>query len=208
MKFILFVEGHTERLVLPSFLKRWLDPRLKAPVGIRPVRFEGWPDYEKGIATKVALNVPTRPDADVIAGIGLLDLYGPTFYPPDVVEAAARRDWAKRHLEAKVNHTRFRQHFAVHELEAWLLANPAILPADVRGALAAKSADPEKVDFDEPPSKLLQDLYWGKLKQHYKKITEGQELFRALDPGLAYEKCPNLRAMLDDMLALAHGRGL
>ena len=26
MKFVLFVEGHTEKIGLPSFLKRWLDP--------------------------------------------------------------------------------------------------------------------------------------------------------------------------------------
>jgi len=41
MKFVLFVEGPTERLSLPSFLKRWLDARLNQPVGIQPVKFEG-----------------------------------------------------------------------------------------------------------------------------------------------------------------------
>jgi len=30
MKFILFVEGYTEDKALPQFLKKWLDPRLKA----------------------------------------------------------------------------------------------------------------------------------------------------------------------------------
>jgi hypothetical protein len=28
MKFVLFVEGYTEKKALPEFLKRWLDPRL------------------------------------------------------------------------------------------------------------------------------------------------------------------------------------
>lgn len=42
MKFVLFVEGHTEQKAVPSFLKRWLDPRLRQPVGIRTVRFDGW----------------------------------------------------------------------------------------------------------------------------------------------------------------------
>ena len=50
MKFILFVEGHTERQVLPAFLKRWLDAQLAQPVGIKVVRFEGWPHYESEIA--------------------------------------------------------------------------------------------------------------------------------------------------------------
>ena len=44
MKFILFVEGHTEDKALPAFLKRWLDPRLESPVGIQTVRFDGWPE--------------------------------------------------------------------------------------------------------------------------------------------------------------------
>jgi len=35
MKFILFVEGRTEDKALPAFLKKWLDPRLESPVGIR-----------------------------------------------------------------------------------------------------------------------------------------------------------------------------
>ena len=35
MKFVLFVEGYTEDKALPKFLKRWLDPRLGKPVGIK-----------------------------------------------------------------------------------------------------------------------------------------------------------------------------
>ncbi len=46
MNFALFVEGHTERAI-PAFLKRWLDPRLSQPVGIKPVRFKGSGDYLK-----------------------------------------------------------------------------------------------------------------------------------------------------------------
>ena len=35
MKFILFVEGRTEHKAIPSFLKRWLDPQLSKPVGVK-----------------------------------------------------------------------------------------------------------------------------------------------------------------------------
>jgi len=37
MKFILFVEGHTENKVLAKFLKQWLDPQTDNPVGIKTV---------------------------------------------------------------------------------------------------------------------------------------------------------------------------
>ncbi len=83
MRFVLFVEGHTEKAALPAFLKRWLDPQLPKPVRITPVRFEGWRDYVKEIEKKVALGLSGKMGADVIAAIGLLDLYGPTFYPED-----------------------------------------------------------------------------------------------------------------------------
>ena len=39
MKFVLFVEGYTEKYGVPAFLKRFLDPRLSRPVGIKAVTF-------------------------------------------------------------------------------------------------------------------------------------------------------------------------
>lgn len=208
MKFVLFVEGHTEKKAIPEFLKRRLDPQLNKPVGIKVVRFEGWQDYVKDIAKKVALHLSGRAGADVIAAIGLLDLCGPTFYPPAKTDAEAKRAWAKEHLETAVASHRFRQHFAVHELEAWLLASPTGLPDEVVKALPGRCAQPESVNFDEPPAKLLDRLYCEKLKKHYKKITDGTSLFRKLDPEVACAKCPHLKALLDEMLQLAKDAGL
>ena len=69
MRFILFVEGHTEK-ALPAFLKRWLDPRLPQPIGITPVPFKGWRHYRDEIARKVALNLTGKSGADVLGAIG------------------------------------------------------------------------------------------------------------------------------------------
>jgi hypothetical protein len=206
MKFVLFVEGHTERLAVPQLLKRWLDPRLAKPVGIKVSRFEGWSDYARDIRKKVELNLSGKSGSDVIAGIGLLDLYGPAIYPDQYADAASRLAWAKEHFERLTGHSRFRQHFAVHELEAWLLAEPAVLPRAVRNALPA--TPPERVNFTEPPAKLLDRLYTSKLSRRYKKTTDGTNLFRDLDPATAYAKCPNLKLLLDDMLRMANEAGL
>ncbi len=206
MKFVLFVEGHTERLAVPQLLKRWLDPRLSTPVGIKTSRFEGWADYARDLRKKVELNLSGTSGQDVIAGIGLLDLYGPTIYPADRTDASSRLAWAKEHFERQVGHPRFHQHFAVHELEAWILSEPAVLPRAVREVLPA--TPPEKVNFNEPPAKLLDRLYTSKLSRRYKKTTDGTNLFRALDPAVAYAKCPNLKLLLDDMLQLAQAAGL
>ncbi len=208
MKFVLFVEGETERRVLPSFLKRWLDPKLNQRVGIKIVRFEGWRDYVKHIRTKVELNLSGKAGRDVIAAIGLLDLYGPTFYPPDKKTADDRCSWGQTYIEQRVKNKSFSQHFAVHELEAWLLADPAGFPDAVKRALPGNCANPETVNFDEPPAKLLERLYRDKTNQRYKKVTDGADLFRNLDPNGAREKCPHLKALLDEMLRKSHEAGL
>ena len=144
----------------------------------------------------------------MVGAIGLLDLYGPTFYPQDRKDASERYAWAKRHLEEKVGHPRFRQHFAVHETEAWLLADPEILPREVRTALPGRCSRPEEVNFEEPPGKLLMRLYRAKLGTKYKKVIDGADLFQSLQPDLAAQKCPYLRTLLDDMLHLAKSSGL
>jgi hypothetical protein len=168
LKFILFVEGSTER-ALRDFHRSWLDAKLPQRVGIKIHRFEGWRDYYEGIARKVELSLSGKSGADVVAAISLLDLYGPTFYPSDRKTAAERYTWAKRHLEEKVGDSRFRQHFAVHETEAWLLSDPEILPREVRAALPGRCSQPEEVHFEEPPAKLLARLYRAKLGKPYKK---------------------------------------
>jgi hypothetical protein len=178
---------------------------LPKPIGIKIVGFEGWSDYYDEIAKKVELNLSGKAGADVAGAIGLLDLYGPTFYPRDKVSAGERYAWAKAHLEQKVGHPRFHQYFATHETEAWLLSEPSILPKPVETALPGKCARPESVNFDEPPAKLLERLYRDKLRKSYKKVIDGANLFQSLAPEVAYGKCPHLKEMLDEMLDLARG---
>lgn len=208
MKFVLCVEGHTEKKSLPDFLKRWLDPQLTQRVGITVVRFDGWSDYNKSIAKKAALYLNGPGRDDLVGVIGLLDLYGPTFYPEDKTTAAERFAWAKKKFQDEVGHAKFRQHFAVHECEAWVLSAPDILPREVKNKLPGTCAKPETVNFNEPPKKLLKRLYEEKLRSTYKEVTHGAELFGQLDPTIAYDKCPKLKEMLDEMLTLAEEAGL
>lgn len=208
MKFILFIEGHTEKKVLPQFLKKWLDPKLMKPVGIKTVRFEGWKELVKDSPKKALMHLNGPEQHDLVAVIALLDLYGPTFYPPDKNTAQERYAWAKEHLESKVSHSKFRQFFAVHETEAWLLSDPNLFPIEVKKALPGKIQRPEEVNFDEPPARLLERIYKEKTKWAYKKTTHGSDLFNKLDPNLAYTKCPRLKELWDEMLKLAKEAGL
>jgi hypothetical protein len=209
MKFVLFVEGYTEKYGIPAFLKRYLDPRLSQPVGIKPVRFDGWAQLVKDspIKARMYLGDP-RQKGDILGVIALIDLHGPTIYPTNKTSAAARYDWAKAYLEKKVGLDKFHQFFAVHEVEAWLLSDPELFPLPVKRALSGRAQHPEDVNFDEPPKELLQRLYWDKTGRTYKNVTYGEELFSKLSPDLAYAKCPKLKALLDKMLELAKEAGL
>jgi hypothetical protein len=202
VNFALFVEGPTERAI-PAFVKRWLDPRLSRPVGVKPVRFQGSGDYLKSFAQRARKDLDS---GELIAVIGLLDLYGaPLSFPPNAT-ADAKYTWAKTELERRVGHPRFRQHFAVHETEAWLLSDPEIFPAAIRDRLENSANRPESVNFQQPPAKLLQRVYRVNGRE-YKKVVDGSALFNRLDPNRAREKCPHLRTLLDDMLSLAKAAG-
>jgi len=207
VKFVLFVEGHTEG-ALPSFLQRWLNPQIKTRIGIQAVRFDGAADMIKLMPARAKLFL-NSPKQDVIAVIGLLDLYGlPLAIPAGQDTVAERCARAKQHLEQRVGHPKFRQFFAVHETEAWLLSQPNIFPAALRTELADKAQRPETVNNQEPPAKLLHSLYRAKTHKDYKKTVDGANLFADLDPAEAYRKCPHLKQMLDDMLVLARNSGL
>lgn len=205
MKFVLFCEGYTEKKALPAFLKRWLDNQLSQPVGIATVRFEGWRELYDDAPKKAQLRLK---ETDVIAVISLLDLYGPTFYPDHLTAVDERCDWAKKHIEKRVGQSKFRQFFAVHEIEAWLLSDLTLFPREIRSGFPGKVEFPETVNFDEPPAKLLDRLYRDRLKRNYKKVTQGKELFDMLSPEAARQKCPRLKEMLDEMLELAKSVGL
>jgi hypothetical protein len=173
------------------------------------VRFDGWAELVKDAPRKsrMYLNDPKQ-KSEILGVIALLDLHGPTFYPSHTKSADSRYKWAKAHLEKEVGLDKFRQFFAVHEIEAWLLSDPGLFPPAVKKALAGIVKSPEEVNFDEPPKKLLQRLYLEKARQTYKSVTHGEQLFKMLSPELAYKKCSKLKALLDKMLEMAKEAGL
>ncbi len=207
MKFVLFVEGHTEHKSLAPFLKRWLDPRLKAPVGITSIRFQGCDEFLKDINRRIGTLFSGKTGDDIMAAIGFLDLYGLRF-PKQKKSVAQRFTWAKENIESKVNQPRYRQFFAVHEVEALLLSDPAIFPAPIARTLTKKASNPERINFEEPPAKFLMKLYRKHLRKNYKKTIMGNTLFNKLNPEKVTKKCPYFAKMLNEMLKIAKDHGL
>ncbi len=201
MKIVLFVEGWTEK-ALPLFLKRWLDPQL-APytIAVTPVRFNGVNDFLDNLANKARLHLDAP---GTIVVVGLLDLYGLRLAYPKHADRDQKIAFARMEITNRIEKAyrpRFRQHFAVHETEAWFLSDPLLFSAIT---LPDKCARPEEIDFDEPPSKLLDRLFSQKGGRGYKKTTMARNLLLKLDPMLVYQKCPNFKLMMDDILTFAH----
>lgn len=208
MKFVLFVEGHTEKKAVRLFLKRWLDLQLSAKVGIQTVRFAGWSGMIKDSPKKARMYL-SGPDADEVIGvIGLLDLCGPDIYPSGKTTAKERLEWATQYIHSKVAEERFRIFFAVHEIEAWLLSDPTIFPSPIRSAFPSRLGNPEEINFDKTPYRFLNEIYQRHTGRKYKKVVDGIELFRRLNPEIAYNKCAQLKRMLDEMLRMAKDAGL
>jgi hypothetical protein len=208
VKFILLVEGDTEKDAIADFLKRWLDPQLGSPVGMKVVNFHGNARLMRKIVVKAQDYLDGLDAGEIVAVVGLLDLYGLDIYPPELMAAAERYDWAVKEFERQVDRSRFRMFFAVHEFEAWILGQPDVLPREVREALPRTISDPERVDFNEPPAKLMNRVYRSRLGKSYKKTTYGRQLFARLSPDVVVEKCPYLKTMLREMLRLARGEDL
>jgi hypothetical protein len=89
MKFVLFVEGHTEDKALPVFLKRWLDPKLEAPVGIQTVRFDGWSELFRDVAqkAKMHLNGPSKDKIIAVHEVEAWLLSQTDIFPPNIRKA-------------------------------------------------------------------------------------------------------------------------
>jgi Domain of unknown function (DUF4276) len=203
VKFVLFVEGATEHKALGGFLQRWLNPRLKQPVGIRLVgNLQGWSRFRIRLQRKICAELDAPGREDVIAALGLLDLYGPDFYPAGARTVHERYEWAVETIEREVGRDRFKMFFAVHETEAWLLNQAKVFPSEVRAKLEKLGKRPENVNFIQPPSKYIDEAYRS-INRKYKKTVDGFDLFSKADPQVAYDACPHLKRLLDTMLDLA-----
>jgi hypothetical protein len=203
----LFVEGDTERgearrRTLSVFFHKWLDPQLPtaSKLGITPVKFQGVSNYLDDLPQKVALYLDNGRANFVF---GLVDLYGIPGDRIDISRCTTIEEKVKaarayiRSLVPVQHRDQFRQHFAVHEVEAWLLAYADEWPAAVRSQISKQP--PEQVNFNEPPAKFLKRVLGGR----YKKTTTAMNLFPKVDPQVAIDRCPYLKLLADDLLRVA-----
>jgi hypothetical protein len=196
VRLLLYVEGETEEAALPAFFRRWLIGK-GLDLEIKAVNFTGVKNYLKEFSKRARRDL----SGSYVQGIiGLIDLYGSGLRYP-VGSVSEKYSWAKNELEQMVGDPRFRQHFAVHETEAWLLSGENLFPQPIHVRLP--KTPPEGINFQNPPAVLLQNLYSEHLDRNYGKRVDGAKLFEGLDPNVACERCPHLKLLLEDVLAFA-----
>lgn len=220
MKFILLLEGSTEAKGVHTFINRWLNQFFAVGVGVQPDTFEGWPDLHDSAPKKAARYLTDARSSGIIAVVSLLDLYGPTFYPADKVTVSERHTWGTGYMEGRIRQhfrdkglgedlaAKYRHFFAVHETEAWFLAQPTLFPDEVRQFLEKQPKAPEAVNFQTPPGKLLEQQYMQKLKVRYPKTTKALNFFPRLDAETVISRCPYLKAMLHELGQMALDAGI
>lgn len=156
----------------------------------------------KELRSRVCCNLKTP---GVLAVFALVDLKGFSLnYPTDVVSYGDKAKFIKTHLKGFLSDlpesVKFYPHVAVHDIEAWILADENAVANYFRKSTINYNANsPEAIDFDRPPSYILKDLFKGK-GIGYMKIVHAPELFMEVNLDTVYNKCPHFRDFFDDLM--------
>lgn len=152
---------------------------------------------------RVVENTLSLGEADRV--FGLMDLYGTVIpYPAGLHVPEARAEYLQNHLKRLVPETyrpHFHPHVAVHELEAWLLADESGLIGRLRHSVPPWP-NPEKVNFDKPPAAHVNELFRRHLKMTYGKAVDGGRLFGKINPDIVMNKCPHFKLFIDDLMTV------
>jgi hypothetical protein len=134
------------------------------------------------------------------AVIALTDVYTGS-RPPEFKDAAD----AKAKMRQWVgDEPRFHPHAAQFEFEAWLLPYWAAIQGLAGSNRREPSLHPETVNHDRPPAWHLADVFRsGAKKRAYSKSRDAAAILRGKDLDVSAARCPELRAFLDTILALA-----
>jgi len=189
-------EGKSEERCIDSIL---LNPGLRfREIGIesRTLNLGGSQGFLKRIGHTVKSAI-MQSRADVV--FGLTDLHGAAIQlPGDGASKGKKAEVYRNHIHQKADqeyHERFFPHVAVHELEAWILADRDALNAPG----VEEIANPEDVNLENPPSKRLDDIFFEHQMRPYSKGNDQSLLWKEVDVRKVYARCPHFAAFLNDL---------
>ena len=98
---------------------------------------------------------------------------------------------------------RLHVHLAVHEIEAWILASPHGLQHTLGRKRELRWANPEAIDLDRPPKRLIKELFRQyHVRTGYRETIEGVRLLSKLDRRVVCERCSGFKDLIDDLARL------
>ena len=192
----IIVEGATEQAFAP-ILRDYLTSRL--PGQMPRLKFIS-KDGRLPTGDRLKRDVTRHLAAGHDAVIALTDVYTGT-HPPAFRNAAdakqKMRDWVGPE-------PRFHAHAAQYEFEAWLMPYWASIQKRIGTDRPSPFSDPESVNHDRPPSQHLAEQFRkGTKKRAYSKTRDAAAILRDQDLEISAARCPELRAFLDTILAVA-----
>lgn len=197
-------EGSTEENAVNLFIKKHWDV---SSVGLKAVQTTADDIIEDA---DIAID-----NGDAQAVFSLFDLYGfkhelrdSQGFKKDYLALTTRKDQIKfcvdyyrRHLKEQVsNKEEFHPHFSIHEIEAWILADTTSVSRKLKICNYKGEANPEEINFDNPPKKRLNNLFSTHLKTRYKENSDSKNIFPKLDFNTVYSKCHYFKLFYDELV--------
>ncbi len=201
-RIVVLCEGDTEELAVRHFVARQLQVEGLASVALHRVNLRGRLQ-DIGIKTRLFLE-----EQQVAAVFTLIDLYGMDrvqHRSTDALDVKIER--VRKWLRAQVDRNplpRFFPHLAVHETEAWILAEGSALARRLNDPGIRPDPDAELKDFQKPPCDRINELFLSrKHGDRYQKIRDGRPLFATMQFEPVYRSCGYFRRFYDDLKTVA-----
>ncbi len=200
---VILCEGDSEVYCVKRFLQpRWRE-KFGTSIVLKPINL-----YAK--IKKIGKRTPMHlQDKRILAVFTLIDLYRAPIKCNQKSSLAEKVQQLKDHLRSLVSkeyHKTFHPCIAVHELEGWLLADKEALAQYLHYNKLPKWQEPEKINFQKPPSVRIKDLFQKHLKRRYGKGTDAAILFGKAGFERIYDKCPHFREFWDTLCKVAEHR--
>lgn len=104
---------------------------------------------------------------------------------------------------------RFHPHAAQHDFEAWLLPYWPYIQRLAGHNKAAPQGNPESVNHNNPPSYRIKEVFRiGRCRNDYIKARDAGRILRDNDLSVAVFLCPELKALINTILAVCGGEGI
>jgi hypothetical protein len=197
-RIVVLCEGKTEERAVRFFVARqWAIDGLST-IGLDRIDLRGHLDR----IAPFARNYLDEPN--VLAVFTLIDLYGMTLvtHPAnDELDAKVRRvqDWLRSQLGQHPRSRHFNPHVSVHEVEAWILAEGTALANKLGNPRIKPDPQAEIKNFQNPPSRRMNDCFQQSKGRPYQKIEDGEPLFSKLEFQPVYESCQYFRNFYNDL---------